>query len=213
MRNIRYMGKLDSFQSLERGELPEGAIKFREPGTMSRIILSATLISLPIILISSVILFMKSAGRFYDLPVPIIVLNFLITFGLLFVHELIHALSLPPEVGKEIWTKFSDGVLLIHFDRPITRGQFIRLSLAPNVILGLIPFTLYAMGLFDRSQALSDSIGFISWMMLLGGVGDYLNVFNAIRQVPPDAEVFNYGLHSYWIPSDPGERENRYVRG
>ncbi len=59
MRNIRYMGKLDSFQSLERGEIPEGAVKFKEPGTMGRIILAATLVSLPVIVISSGFLFQE----------------------------------------------------------------------------------------------------------------------------------------------------------
>ncbi len=134
----------------------------------------------------------------------------LISFGLLFVHEFIHALSLPREVEKEIWTKFNDGVLLIHFDRPITKVQFIWLSLAPIVILGFIPFLLYGFGVFDASRVLSHCIGLISWMMLLSGVGDYLNVFNALRQVPKDAMIFNYGLHSYWLPKDPPEGAGRY---
>lgn len=201
MRNIKYMGKLDSFSQLERGELLQGAVKFREPETMGQIIRQATLISLPVIVISTVILFLKSSGGFFALPFPVMVLNLIILLGLFFVHEFIHALSLPAEVSKEIWTKFSDGVLLIHFDQPIRKSQFLWLSLAPNVILGLVPFSLYALGLFDMSTVFKDSIGFISWMMLLGGVGDYLNVFNALRQVPKDAKVFNYGIHSYWLPA------------
>ena len=35
--------------------------------------------------------------------------------------------------------------------------------------------------------------------MALCAIGDYLNFYNCITQVPKDGKVFNRGLHSYWV--------------
>lgn len=34
---------------------------------------------------------------------------------------------------------------------------------------------------------------------ITSGIGDYLNVYLTIKQVPKNVLVQNYGYHSYWI--------------
>ena len=48
-------------------------------------------------------------------------------------------------------------------------------------------------------QLFNLSFVFITWIMIIMSMGDFTNIYNAIRQVPKGAKIFNYGLHSYWL--------------
>jgi len=37
----------------------------------------------------------------------------------------------------------------------------------------------------------------LTWIMTMMSIGDFANIFNAIKQVPNNAKIFNYGMHSY----------------
>ncbi len=41
-------------------------------------------------------------------------------------------------------------------------------------------------------------LGVFGALAISMGAGDYMNVFNAIRQVPKDARIYSSGIHSYW---------------
>ena len=45
----------------------------------------------------------------------------------------------------------------------------------------------------------SLAIVFTTWIMTIMSIGDFANIFNAIRQVPKGGKVFNYGIHSFWF--------------
>ena len=53
---------------------------------------------------------------------------------------------------------------------------------------------------------LSIAWGSMAWSMIFGGIGDFYNVRNVFEQVPKDAYVFNYGIHTYWI-EDPRKKK------
>lgn len=198
MRNIKYMGKFTEESQIIRSELPLDAVKFKEPKSISKLILYGTFVSTPILILTT-ILFVLKQGNIFELSFFTFFISMALNFPLMFVHELVHALSFPKEVQTEIWTKFDEAALFVTFYEPITKIRFIMMSLAPAIILGFVPFTLYLMGWFDFNSTLSAIIGLTSWLMILSGVGDYLNVFNAVKQVPKNGFVFNHGIHSYWI--------------
>lgn len=70
---------------------------------------------------------------------------------------------------------------------------------ALNLILGYIPFILFIIGVFDFNRSISNLVGILSWIMIASGIGDYLNIYNTVKQVQKNADVFNYGFHSYWF--------------
>ena len=48
---------------------------------------------------------------------------------------------------------------------------------------------------------INPSWGFLGTLGALAipmGAGDYMNIFNAIRQMPKGARVYMHGMHSYW---------------
>jgi len=54
-------------------------------------------------------------------------------------------------------------------------------------------------GIFDFTARVTNVLAITSWLMIATGIGDYVNIYNAIRQVPKEGKVINYGLHSFWI--------------
>lgn len=48
-------------------------------------------------------------------------------------------------------------------------------------------------------QAVIVCIMILTWTMTFLSIGGFANIFNAITQVPQNAKIFNYGMHSYWI--------------
>lgn len=192
MYNIKFKGKYEDENELKKGELPINAIKYDEPDTMNRIFWKGCLISSPMLLVITILLFTRIG---FKLNLTIIIIEFI----LLYVHEFIHGFACPKEIEKEVWTYFKEGALFVYFKDPVSKLRFIWLSLAPNLILGFIPFILVILGVFNFNNTLEVYIGNISWMMILGGIGDYLNIYNTIKQVPKGAKVMCYGFNSYWF--------------
>ncbi|MFC3039473.1 DUF3267 domain-containing protein [Virgibacillus xinjiangensis] len=198
MFNIKFKGKYTDENQLKRGSLPHNAVKFKEPNSISTAFLLGGLISLPILLLSTTIMIMK-IENFLAIPVYHYVFIGLLSMILTYVHELIHAFSLPRYSEKEIWTKMNEGALFVHFNSPLSKYRFVWVCMAPNIILGYLPFLLFSIGVFDFNNIISVYVGILSWVMILTGIGDYLNAYNAIRQVPPDARIINHGINSYWV--------------
>lgn len=69
------------------------------------------------------------------------------------------------------------------------KGFFAGLPLIiPMVILTVLKCKTYSLAFV-----------FTTWIMTIMAIGDYANIYNAVRQVPKGAKIFNYGMHSYWI--------------
>lgn len=66
------------------------------------------------------------------------------------------------------------------------------------IILGIIPFILWLFIADKIDLIISLVYVFLTWIMIFFAMGDLANVYNTIKQVPQNAKVFNYGLHSYW---------------
>ena len=69
----------------------------------------------------------------------------------------------------------------------------------PSIIFGVLPLVIW---FFMPGNKISDFLLSFGSFSLLMGAGDYLNVFNAITQMPGDAVTQLSGLHSYWYIKD-----------
>jgi len=194
MFNIKFKGKYTNENQLTKAQLPSKAIMFKEPNNITGVFLLGGLISLPMIVIT----FIGLIGKI-NLTVELIGVSSVISMILVYLHEFIHALSFPKNMKKEIWTKFDELALFVYCNEAVSKTRFIWVSIAPNLILGFIPFILFIMGVFDFNNFIRDLIGFTSWVMIISGIGDYLNIYNAIRQVPNKAYIINSGFHSFWF--------------
>lgn len=203
MRNIKYMGTYEKEEQILRGYLPVKAVIFKESEDINKAILPGFLIALPV-------LFLMMIGFIYIIVQYIEVIIFdnftlkfiltsIVAFAMQYVHEIIHALYFPKEYDKEIWFYPKNWAMFVYSDGLVKKKQWIWISLAPNVILGLLPYIVGFVTMILFPTSISFFVVFFGMAMTACGVGDYYNVYNAIRQVPKDAKIFNYGMHSYWI--------------
>lgn len=197
MFNIKFKGKYTEEKQIEKGNLPKNAIMFKEPNTVTKVFALGGLISFPFLALVSI-------GLLIKINIKSINSNDFISSGILslilmYVHEIIHALCFPREAEKEIWSKLNEGALFVYCNAILSKRRFIWMCAAPNVILGAIPYGLFIIGIFDFNNTIASIIGITSWIMILSGIGDYLNIYNALKQVPKSGEIINYGFHSYWI--------------
>ena len=157
-------------------------------------------------------------------------------FALIVLHELIHAVFFPRRATKDVWlyqlqaamvycntpvTKrrfivmsLTPAVLLgfILFDassvcdawgtiRALFGGGGLPLASAEAVYQLRSCAVLLAVAAIGATPLPS-----MAWSMIFGGIGDFYNVRNVLEQVPKDAYVFNYGIHTYWI-EDPRKKK------
>ena len=66
------------------------------------------------------------------------------------------------------------------------------MSLLPNIVFGLIPFVIF---FINKDMCLMGVFGALSLSM---GFGDYINVFNALTQMPKGSKTYLNGFRSYW---------------
>lgn len=62
----------------------------------------------------------------------------------------------------------------------------------PFLILGIIPYILFL--IFPQFVGL----GLFGIICIGMGFGDYLNIYNAIKQMPKNSKTYLCGMHSYW---------------
>lgn len=106
------------------------------------------------------------------------------------VHELIHALCFREDVY--VYTNLKQGMLFVVGPETMSKSRFVWMSLAPNIVLGLIP---YIIGMIWPQYSF---LLFLGAIMIAEGFGDYINVFNALTQMPKGSRTYLDGFHSYW---------------
>ncbi len=111
-------------------------------------------------------------------------------------HEFLHAIVFPKGEKVELWASPMALAVFVVSTAPISKGRFIFLSLLPNIVFGLIPLIIWI--LLPQNLAITEIVFSFASLSLLLGVGDYLNVFNAARQMPKGAIQQLSGMNSYW---------------
>ena len=114
----------------------------------------------------------------------------LIALVTLLPHEFLHATCFKEDVY--LYLNPAKCLLFVHGTESMTKKRFVFMSMLPNIVFGLIPFVVF---LFDHDFYL---IGIASCYCIAMGFGDYINVFNALTQMPKGAKTFLSGFHSYW---------------
>ncbi len=204
MLNITYMGKFENEKQLiGNDKLPIKAIQFKEGKEINDLFNLGFTLELPIIIPIIIITIIRIQNIEGHISLNfktfcIIAIAILMNYILKFVHEYIHACLYPAKSKKTIWKYTSNGAYFIYCNTRISKIRFIVISLAPMIILGIIPFILWLFIADKIDLIISLVYVFLTWIMIFFAMGDLANIYNTIKQVPQNAKVFNYGLHSYW---------------
>ncbi|MCL2003932.1 MAG: DUF3267 domain-containing protein, partial [Oscillospiraceae bacterium] len=84
--------------------------------------------------------------------------------------------------------------LFVTSTQPITKARYIFMSLFPNLVFGWLPLAVWMVVLPYNSDLLTFAV-----FSILFGIGDYMNVFNAVRQMPKGSMQQLSGFNSYWF--------------
>lgn len=185
-----YKGEFSgNVEDIPHGEHKPGAVMFKEPTDIKKFSLIMNIVAFALTIILIVILGIRAgsglAEKWYAL---------LIGCGLsmlsLFPHELLHAICFKGTVY--LYTKFKQGMLFVTGPEDMSKARFVFMSMLPNLVFGFIPFIIF---LIFPKLIILGSLGAIAIGM---GAGDYMNVFNAVTQMPKGARTYVYSFNSYW---------------
>lgn len=207
--NLVWKGINKSNDQLPVGRLPENAVKFKEPNSMAMLNVVASLFVIPIFIFVGATMFLKYLISGDPEVFSTVTFNFLgITLAFIAVlpHELLHAKAFPKQAEVELWVKPKALIAFVVSTYPVTKNRFIFISLLPNLIFGFIPLMIWV---FVPGNSMFNEVLFsFATFSLLLGVGDYLNVFNTITQMPKGSMTQLSGMNSYWYMPDENEKSN-----
>ena len=208
MWNIEYKGKLegDIEQISSNKPMPDGSVMFKEPETSDKAFAMGVLIASPMLLIMffagiarMILAYRGISGIKFGYGIAAFMIAMILTYVSQYIHEYIHAFAMPKAVKKQIYVMPQNQMLFVYVEDCVPKANFLISVLAPAVILGIIPYIIWF--IITPILPIYVSIGMVmySFIMTTCAIGDYLNAFNCIRQVPKGAKVFNRGWHSYWV--------------
>jgi len=170
--------------SLPQREMPANTVPFKEPQNMKKLAIVLNVASIFVALITITVLFIRGGLFAFSYVGAILSMVCLIP------HEFLHGICFKEDVT--MYNNLKQGMLFVISLEDLSRGRFVFLSLLPNIVFGFIPYILF---LIFPSLKILGTLGAIS---IAGGVGDYMNVYNCLTQVPKGGLTFLSGIHSYW---------------
>ncbi|EGT3616854.1 DUF3267 domain-containing protein [Clostridium perfringens] len=194
-----WKGKFKGLEDLTIGELPKNAVRFEEPESAEELAKETRRFLIPVVIFLLAVIFLriKVSGIFRLRDVVNLFGVILIPFSIL-PHEFLHAIFFPRDAEVEMWYSIKQMIALVTSTAAITKKRFIFLSLFPNIVFGFFPLIVWIFIPSDMSfiSGLLFTFGFISLTM---GVGDFMNVYNTLKQVPKGAMTQISGFNSYWF--------------
>lgn len=211
---IHYKGKFDgNTEQLPAGEYWTSDVPFDEPQDMKK--LAAVLQKVMIVII--VLLCGFWAWWFHDLfenmtdmymtLAGAICSACILQLAVLLPHEYLHALCFREDCW--IYTNLKQGMCFVAGPEDMDKKRFIFMCLLPNIVFGFAPFIIS----LDIPVSLSASFLMMFGIINIGaGAGDYMNVYNAARQVPQNGLIYMHHMQSHWYrPDDRKLSESRLI--
>ena len=193
---LTYKGCLKNLEQLPKGNLPKNAVKFREPNTPTMANIVMVLYLVPALLtIKVIVLIVLKTNNNVDMK-----FNLLGAFFALLVcipHEFLHAICFPSKAEVQMYFVPKSLMLTVTCTEPITKLNYIWMSLCPNLFLGWIPLIIWS--LLPGIPIISGLLYSYSLISIVMGCGDYMNIANASIQMPHKSFQQLSGFNSYWF--------------
>jgi len=200
-----FRGIYKADDQLPKSNLPHNAIKFNEPESMEKITLISSLFLIPAMLLIGIGVFASyllhgtvtiDPAHMFDLSFTGIIIPLFIVVIPIIPHELLHAVALGRSAEAELFFAPKRLMVFIVSTTPITKRRFIVMSFLPNFVLGWLPFIAWI--ILPINVLYCVYLFWFSVLSILNGGGDYMNICNAIRQMPKGSVHLHSGMHSYW---------------
>jgi hypothetical protein len=187
---LHYGGKYDGNEnSLPHKDHHPNAVPFREAHDMRKMSLIANTGCILIMLLL-VIPFLLLGMKYIPGNAIWMVVGGILGGLSLLPHELLHAICYKKDVY--LYHDFAQGLMFVVGTEDMSKRHFIFMCLCPNIVLGMIPYLTFL--LFPHLVGL----GLFGIICIGMGFGDWINVYNAIKQMPDNAKTYLCGMHSYW---------------
>lgn len=202
---IIFKGILKKGEQFPSSELPKNAVKFKEPSTIGMI----SLVSI-IFAVVACMIFMFSVNGIAKLKNIewVHFFNFeglILCFLSIVPHELIHGLCFRKNDTVNVYFIPRNLMAAVWSDAPLSKMRFIWMSIAPTIAFGIIPMLLWVLLPADSNLG-RIMIGFASYSIAVGS-GDFMNIFNALIQMPKGSYEQLSGLNSYWFTKNYREEK------
>jgi len=184
---FHYAGKYDGEENkLPHKEHHPKAVPFKEPEDSKALSLIANIGCIALIILLSIPFIFLGKSFIPGRWIWIIVGAACSCLSLL-PHEFLHAICYKEDVY--LYTDFAHGLVFVIGTEDMGKWHFVFMCLCPNIIFGLIPYIVFL--LWPHHVGL----GFFGIICIGMGFGDYLNVYNAIKQMPQNAKTYLCGMH------------------
>ncbi|MDR5659252.1 DUF3267 domain-containing protein [Serpentinicella sp. ANB-PHB4] len=193
---LKWKGRYKDPSQLEKGNLPEHAIKFNEPDSLGKFSLVSGVFVIPIFIIGALTTVIKTGIEGASPNVGLNFYAFIASYFAIGVHELLHAIVFPKDAEVELWYAPKNLAAFVHSTYPVSKRRFILLCLLPSLVLGFLPLAVWVF--IPSYLSIANFIYSFAIFELLGCTGDFLNVYNTYTQMPKDAMTQASGFHSYW---------------
>jgi hypothetical protein len=202
---LHYQGKYSGDPAdLPQRKHPPGAVRFREPETPEALGHAALRFATAAFLMALALFIIGGGLRGHAFGWNLIT-GVMLSVVAAIPHEFLHALCFREDVY--IYTNLQQGMLFVVGTEEMSRRRFVFMSLLPNLVFGLVPLMLpiilppilgLVSGTTDSGLTWLHVLAAMGLIALPMGAGDYLNIYNALTQVPRGAKVYLSGFHSYW---------------
>jgi len=99
-------------------------------------------------------------------------------------------------VEAKLFVSLKDFMLFFATKQAVTKRRLILSKLFPNMVLAWIPFLIWLA--MPRGGIFHNSLFYYSIMSIMLGVGDYVDIFKAVQQMPKGSMYQFSGPNSYW---------------
>lgn len=192
-----YKGNFKGEEYLTKADLPSNSVKFIEPETAEELSKTSMIFLIPCAILIGIIVFMSiNHHNQFNYDNKYFFLSLLLSFATILPHEILHEICFGKDAEVELYVSLKNMMAFVVSTKPISKRRFIFLSLLPNIVFGWIPLLIWAF--MPYNAVVSNILLPFSIICISFGVGDYLNVWNAMRQMPKNSMQVLSGFNSYW---------------
>ncbi len=182
---------ITDIKEFQRGNLPQNAAKIDTARSMDEMMKKAAPIAAVLCIVLFITMLTKTITSHKMVFHPLaIVGGFVIGFGLLAVHEWLHAIVYPKEAKVTIGKVKGNLIFVALASHPMTRARFIFMSLLPFV-LGVLPLAVFIFSPADN-RVLNGLMFGMAGMGMVSPCPDVYNVLAVLKQSKKTDKIMFY---------------------
>lgn len=188
---IKIKAIIEDIDKYQIGNLPKYAHKIETPKTTDEIMKKACPIAVMICVLLLIIMFIKTFVAKTPVVSPLmVIIGLIVGFGLLIVHELLHAVVYPKEASVTVGKLKGRLTFVALASYPFKRSRFILMCLFP-FILGIIPLCVFVISPADY-KGLNGVMFGMACMGMVSPFPDVFNVITVLRKAERNEKIMFY---------------------